>query len=210
MTIQLMNSFSLTAYLEEKRGIVEKNLLMLLGPPEIYPSILYESMHYSLLAGGKRIRPVLTIAAAEAVNGTTEFAIPAAVAVEMIHTYSLIHDDLPAMDNDDLRRGKPANHKAFGEAAAILAGDALLTQAFSLLSDKFLWINTPANDVLRIIHEIGIGAGPLGMVGGQQIDIESEGKNLNLSNLELLHRKKTAASIRASIRAGGIAGGATE
>ncbi len=210
MTIQLMNSFSLTSYLEEKRGIVEKNLLMLLGPPEIYPSILYESMHYSLLAGGKRIRPVLTIAAAEAVNGTTEFAIPAAVAVEMIHTYSLIHDDLPAMDNDDLRRGKPANHKAFGEAAAILAGDALLTQAFSLLSDKFLWINTPANDVLRIIHEIGIGAGPLGMVGGQQIDIESEGKNLNLSNLELLHRKKTGALIRASIRAGGIAGGATD
>lgn len=198
------------SYLEEKRLLVERNLISLSVPPANLPSTIYNSMHYSLLAGGKRIRPVLAIAAAEAVNGTPESAIPVAVAVEMIHTYSLIHDDLPAMDNDDLRRGKPTNHKVFGEATAILAGDGLLTLAFTLLSDKYLCTNTPADRVLRIIHEISIGAGPSGMVGGQQLDIESEGKNIDLKDLEQLHMKKTGALIKASVRGGGIAGGASE
>lgn len=206
----LMNNSSLRIYLEEKRGLIENKLLNLLGPPENYPSTLYKSMHYSLLAGGKRIRPVLSVAAAEAVNGTAESAIPVAVALEMIHTYSLIHDDLPAMDNDDLRRGKPTNHKVFGEAAAILTGDALLTLAFTVLSDKILWADIPAERVLRIIHEVGLGAGPSGMVGGQQLDIESEGKGIGLKDLEHLHMKKTGALIRGAIRGGCIAGGATE
>lgn len=209
-TESLMNNSSLRIYLEEKRGLIENKLLNLLGPPENYPSTLYKSMHYSLLAGGKRIRPILSVAAAEAVNGTAESAIPVAVALEMIHTYSLIHDDLPAMDNDDLRRGKPTNHKVFGEATAILAGDGLLTHAFVILSDKTLCAKTPAERVLRILHEIGLGAGPSGMVGGQQSDIESEGRNLGIKDLEQLHTKKTGALIRAAIRAGGIAGGATD
>ncbi|MDD5434244.1 MAG: polyprenyl synthetase family protein [Nitrospira sp.] len=202
------------SYLEEKRVLVEKYLISLSGHQleslANCPSTLYNSMQYSLLAGGKRIRPVLAIAASEAVNGTAESAIPAAVAVEMIHTYSLIHDDLPAMDNDDLRRGKPTNHKVFGEATAILAGDGLLTHAFVILSDMTLCAEIPAERVLRIIHEIGLGAGPSGMVGGQQSDIESEGRNLGIKNLEQLHRKKTGALIRAAIRAGGIAGGAAD
>lgn len=210
VTTQAMTNPAIISYLDEKKSIIENNLLLLLGPPEIYPPTLYESMQYSLLAGGKRIRPVLAMAAAEAVNGKAESAIPVAAAIEMIHTYSLIHDDLPSMDNDDLRRGKPTNHKVFGEATSILSGDALLTHAFTVLSDRLLWINISADKVLRIIHEIGLGSGPLGMVGGQQIDIESEGKNLKLNELEHLHRKKTGALIRAAIRAGGIAGGATE
>ncbi|MBI5193282.1 MAG: polyprenyl synthetase family protein [Nitrospirae bacterium] len=205
-----MTNPAIISYLDEKKRIIENNLLLILGPPEIYPATLYESMHYSLLAGGKRIRPVLAIAACEAVNGKAESAIPIAVAIEMIHTYSLIHDDLPSMDNDDLRRGKPTNHKVFGESTAILSGDALLTHAFTVISDRLLWLDTPAERVLRIIHEIGLGAGPLGMVGGQQIDIESEGNNLKLSNLERLHRMKTGALIRVAVRAGGVAGGGTE
>lgn len=210
VTTQAMTNPAILSYLDEKKSIIENNLLLLLGPPEIYPPTLSESMQYSLLAGGKRIRPVLAMAAAEAVNGKAESAIPVAAAIEMIHTYSLIHDDLPSMDNDDLRRGKPTNHKVFGEATSILSGDALLTHAFTVISDRLLWTDTPAEKVLRIIHEIGLGSGPLGMVGGQQIDIESEGKNLKLNELEHLHRKKTGALIRAAIRAGGIAGGATE
>ncbi len=206
----LKTDSTLKIYLEEKRDIVEKNLLRLLGPPERYPLTLYQSLHYSLFAGGKRIRPILAMAAVEAVSGKTEAVIPVAVAVEMIHTYSLIHDDLPAMDNDDIRRGKPTNHKVFGEATAILAGDALLTAAFTILSDNLLWDQMPPERVLQIIHEIGLGAGPDGMVGGQQLDMESEGKGIGLHAIEQMHTKKTGALIRASIRAGGIAGGATE
>ncbi len=201
---------TLKIYLEEKRTLVEKNLLRLLGPSGEYPLTLYQSMHYSLFAGGKRIRPILAIAASEAVGGMTEAVIPVAIAVEMIHTYSLIHDDLPAMDNDDIRRGKPANHRAFGEATAILAGDALLTTAFTLLADQSLWDNIPSDRVLQIIHEVGLGAGPCGMVGGQQLDLESEGKRISINAIEQMHIKKTGALIRASIRSGGIAGGATE
>lgn len=209
-TARLKTDYTLRQYLEEKRAVIEESLLRLLGPPERYPLTLYQSMHYSLFAGGKRVRPILSIAAAEAVSGRIETVIPVAVAVEMIHTYSLIHDDLPAMDNDDLRRGKPTNHKIFGEATAILAGDALLTLAFTELSDNALCGNIPPDRTLRIIHEIGIGAGPYGMVGGQQLDIESEGKRIDLKLLEQSHMKKTGALIVASIRGGGIAAGAEE
>ena len=208
-TRDLKTDSSLVLYLEEKRTLVEENLFRLLGAPERYPCTLYQAMHYSLFAGGKRIRPILAIAAAEAVGGETETVIPIAVAVEMIHTYSLIHDDLPAMDDDDLRRGKQTNHKIFGEATAILAGDALLTMAFSILSAPALLKGIPPDRVLEIIHEIGLGSGPYGMVGGQQMDIESEGKGIGLKVLDQLHGKKTGALIQASVRAGGIAGGAT-
>ena len=175
---------------------------MFLGSPGKLPPTLYESMRYSLSAGGKRIRPILSIASCEAVGGMTEDVIPAAIAIEMIHTYSLIHDDLPAMDNDDLRRGKPTNHKVFGEATAILAGDGLLTLAFSILSG--------VSNSMKIIHEIALAAGPEGMVGGQQLDIENEGKNIDVKALEELHRRKTGALILAAVRSGGIAGGAAE
>ena len=208
-TRDLKTDSSLMIYIDEKRTLVEENLLRLLGAPELYPHTLYQAMYYSLFAGGKRIRPILAIAAAEAVGGETAAVIPVAVAVEMIHTYSLIHDDLPAMDNDDLRRGKPTNHKVFGEATAILAGDALLTTAFTILSDPLLSKGIPPDRALEIIHEIGLGSGPYGMVGGQQMDIESEGKGIGLRVLEQLHGKKTGALIQASVRAGGIAGGAT-
>lgn len=205
----LKSDFILKTYLEEKRSLIDENILILLGPPERYPPTLYKSIHYSLFAGGKRIRPILAIAACEAVGGSVEAVIPSAVAVEMIHTYSLIHDDLPVMDNDDMRRGKPTNHKIFGEATAILAGDALLTLAFTILSDSSLHYNIPPERSLQIIHEIGIGSGPYGMVGGQQLDMESEGRGVAIKALEEMHIKKTGALIRASVRAGGIAGGAS-
>jgi geranylgeranyl diphosphate synthase type II len=192
----------LSSYLREKKTLIDRYLMMFLGSPGKLPPTLYESMRYSLSAGGKRIRPILSIASCEAVGGRTEDVIPAAIAIEMIHTYSLIHDDLPAMDNDDLRRGKPTNHKVFGEATAILAGDGLLTLAFSILSG--------VSNSMKIIHEIALAAGPEGMVGGQQLDIENEGKNIDVKALEELHRRKTGALILAAVRSGGIAGGAAE
>ncbi|MEK6712943.1 MAG: polyprenyl synthetase family protein [Nitrospirota bacterium] len=192
----------LNSYLREKKTLIDRYLMMFLGSPGKLPPTLYESMRYSLSAGGKRIRPILSIASCEAVGGRTEDVIPAAIAIEMIHTYSLIHDDLPAMDNDDLRRGKPTNHRVFGEATAILAGDGLLTLAFGILSG--------VSNSMKIIHEIALAAGPEGMVGGQQLDIENEGKNIDVKALEELHRRKTGALILAAVRSGGIAGGAAE
>lgn len=202
---------ALKDYIEDKKSAIEEGLRKLWKGFDGFPPSLYSSMEYSLFAGGKRIRPILVIAAAEAVGSNMEKVMPVALAIEMIHTYSLIHDDLPAMDNDDLRRGKPTNHKVFGEATAILAGDGLLTMAFTILSDRKLWDNDISSEkILRIIHEIGIAAGPAGMVGGQQIDIESEGKELELTALEGLHRRKTGALIKVSVMAGGIAGKASE
>jgi geranylgeranyl diphosphate synthase type II len=151
------------------------------------------------------------LAACQAVGGDTERAIPAACAIEMIHTYSLIHDDLPAMDNDDFRRGKPTNHKVYGEAVAILAGDALLTQAFILLSSPFLALNIPHERILAVINEIATCSGSRGMVGGQAVDIESEGKpNLDLPTVQYIHIHKTGALIKASVKCGAILGGANE
>lgn len=201
----------LSSYLREKKTLIDRYLMMFLGSPGKLPPTLYESMRYSLSAGGKRIRPILSIASCEAVGGKTEDVIPAAIAIEMIHTYSLIHDDLPAMDNDDLRRGKPTNHKVFGEATAILAGDGLLTLAFGILSGVgFSDENVKFSNSMKIIHEIALAAGPAGMVGGQQLDIENEGKNIDIKALEELHRRKTGALILAAVRSGGIAGGAAE
>lgn len=175
---------------------------------EDFPAEIHTAMRYSLFAGGKRIRPILVLAAAEAVGGELAKVLPAACALEMIHTYSLIHDDLPAIDNDDLRRGRPTSHKVFGEALAVLAGDALLTQAFIVLSaPDFVKTVGPAK-AAAAIHEIAQAAGSRGMVGGQTVDILSTGKTLELPTLEYIHTHKTGALIRASVRVGGILAGA--
>ncbi len=170
-----------------------------------------EAMRYSLFAGGKRIRPILCLAAAEAVGTRPELdadLLPIACALECIHTYSLIHDDLPAMDNDDMRRGKPTNHKLYGEAGAILAGDGLLTWAFDLLSGEESGL--PPEKRLAIIHLIARAAGSLGMVGGQLLDISNEHKEFPFETLRAIHRSKTGALIMASILAGGVAAGADQ
>lgn len=163
------------------------------------PPRLMEAVRYSLLDGGKRLRPALVLGAAELIGGESAEALPAACAVEMIHTYSLIHDDLPCMDDDDVRRGKPSLHKAFDEATAVLAGDALQAMAFELLAD--------AGDP-GLVAELARAAGPLGMVGGQQLDLEAEGQALELDPLRDLHHMKTGALIRVSVRLGGRIAGA--
>lgn len=183
--------------------MIEQFLAQLLWDKDI----LNQSMYYSLIGGGKRIRPVLALASAEAVEGDPETILPAAVALELIHTYSLIHDDLPAMDNDDYRRGRLSNHKVFGEANAILAGDALLTYAFELLAGPE--VGQPERQ-LRIIREVALAAGKDGMVGGQVADVAGEGKTLNLNEIEKIHIRKTGALLTASARLGGILAGGTE
>ena len=199
-------SFDLAAYLAERARAVDEALGRCLPAESAPPETLHRAMRYSVFAGGKRLRPVLVIAGAEAVGGNPDAVMPTACAVEMIHTYSLIHDDLPAMDNDDFRRGVPTNHKVFGEAIAILAGDALLTLAFRLLAD-----NVPAaSDGPRlrdVLVEIADAAGSSGMVGGQVADIEGEGKPADTETVDYIHAHKTAALIRASIRAGAILAG---
>lgn len=167
---------------------------------------LAESMRYSLLAGGKRVRPILAMAALEALGKDPHPFVPFLASLELIHTYSLIHDDLPSMDNDALRRGKPTNHVIYGDATAILAGDALLTHAFTLLSAPDYDNLLPPENRIRIVWELSSASGINGMVGGQQLDIASEGKALDLEGLEFLHRHKTGALIRSAVRIGGHLG----
>ncbi|MEW9699125.1 polyprenyl synthetase family protein [Paenibacillus sp. SI8] len=174
------------------------------------PLSLRESMNYSLMAGGKRLRPILVLAAAEALGGSIEAALPVACAIEMVHTYSLIHDDLPAMDNDDYRRGKLTNHKVYGEAMAILAGDALLTQAFYSISQAHKSFGVPAERVLAITEELSVFAGARGMVGGQAADMLGEQGITKLEELEYIHTHKTSDLIVFSLRAGGHLAGASE
>jgi len=195
-------------YLEQKRQDVDRFLESVMPPESAPPATLHKAMRYSLFAGGKRVRPILAIAAYEAVGGTSQSILPLASSLEMIHTYSLIHDDLPAMDNDDYRRGKPTNHKVFGEAMAILAGDALLTMAFDLVSRPELVDGLDPRSQVTVVQELAVGSGNVGMVGGQVADIEAEGKDIDLATLEGVHRWKTGKLIRASVRIGGIAGGA--
>jgi geranylgeranyl diphosphate synthase type II len=192
-------------FFEGDRAAIEAALERLLPAEGVSPPSIHRAMRYSVFAGGKRIRPVLCLEAARMFTGHLEGAIQAGCAVEFIHTYSLIHDDLPALDNDDLRRGKATNHKVFGEAMAILAGDALLTLAFQTLAGASL---EPARRV-RLIAEISAAAGTVGgMVGGQVADVEAGGKPVDAATLEFIHRSKTAALICGSIVAGAIAGGA--
>jgi len=196
-------------YLAQKRHDVDRCLDSVMPAESAPPATLHKAMRYSLFAGGKRVRPILTVAAYEAVGGASPMILPLASSLELIHTYSLIHDDLPAMDNDDYRRGQLTNHKVFGEAMAILAGDALLTMAFDLISRPDLVDGLDPRSQVRIIQELAIGSGNVGMVGGQVADIEAEGKDIDLATLEGVHRWKTGQLIRAAVRIGGIAGGAT-
>jgi len=198
--------FDLKAYLSGHNQRINSALESLLSTSGKADRIL-EAMTYSLMAGGKRIRPVLCLAATEAVGGNPEDALPAACALEMIHTYSLIHDDLPAMDDDALRRGKPTCHMAFDEATAILAGDALLTLAFQTLSSMELRKAEQAAKWLRVIHLISHAAGYCGMIQGQMLDIASEGERLTLTALKSMHLLKTGALIEASITSGAVLGG---
>jgi len=196
-------------YLDQKRRQVEEALAQYSPAAAGRLADHIKAMHYSLFVGGKRVRPILCLATAEAVHGRAETALPAACALEYIHTYSLIHDDLPAMDNDDLRRGNPTNHKIFGEAGAILAGDSLLTFAFDLLSGPEL-AAVPAEHRLRVVNIIARAAGPLGMVGGQALDIASEGKKISLEALQFIHHYKTGALITAAVQTGAVLGGADQ
>ncbi len=196
-------------YLEEKRQEVDRYLESIIPDVHTAPTMLHESMRYSLFAGGKRVRPILAIASAEAVAPSAKGILPVASALELIHTYSLIHDDLPAMDNDDYRRGKLTNHKVYGEAMAILAGDALLTLAFELCSNPNGLDGLPTGRQVQLIHELAIGAGNLGMVGGQVLDIQAENRDIDLPTLQNIHVHKTGKLIRAAVRMGAILAGAS-
>lgn len=201
-------SRSLKAYLEEKRQWIDASLHKE-GLPSDTPEPLKEAMAYSLFAGGKRLRPVLLLATLEALGEDPRQGVAAACAVELIHTYSLIHDDLPAMDDDDYRRGKPTNHKQFGEAIAILAGDALLTQAFFLIAER-LPDSVSAEQRLRLTSELAYYAGPRGMVGGQTSDLLAENQRLSAESLRAIHDHKTSDLLVFCVRAGAILAGADE
>jgi geranylgeranyl diphosphate synthase, type II len=199
-----------TAALRTLRAEVEAALDRALPGEGAWPATIHRAVRYSLFAGGKRIRPTLVLAAADAVGGRRDEAMPLACAVEMIHTYSLIHDDLPAMDNDDLRRGKPTSHKVFGEAIAILAGDALLTRAFHLMAEVPTgWDGERVRRRLLATAILGEACGTGGLIGGQVVDLESEGKAIDAGALECLHRAKTGALLGACVRGGAVLGGAS-
>ncbi len=195
------------AYLKDKKKLVDLYIESYFSTPNT-PGTLHDSIVYSLSAGGKRIRPVLCIAAYEACGKQGEGIIPYASALELIHTYSLIHDDLPAMDNDDLRRGKPTNHKVFGEGMAILAGDGLLTEAFYILANPLATSKSESSfslsSIMRVIHEVAFASGIRGMVGGQAQDLLSENSEPDAETLSFIHMHKTAALIAVSVRMGGI------
>lgn len=204
------HNLNIAEYIQTYASLIEKELPRYIPEHWNIPKTLRQAMEYSLLGGGKRIRPILVLAAAEAVGGQTDPAVPVACAVEMIHTYSLIHDDLPAMDNDDYRRGRPTNHKVFGEAMAILAGDALLTHAFYTLVQAYRKFGVGADEILHIVEELAEYGGARGLVGGQAADIEGEQGKTTLEELEYIHRHKTGDLIVFSLRAGARIAGANQ
>ncbi len=197
-------------YLEQKQVAVDRFLEEVAPPVATPPTTLHESMRYSLMAGGKRVRPILAIAGAESIGSPPPGLMAVACSLELIHTYSLIHDDLPSMDNDDFRRGKPTNHKIYGEAMAILAGDALLTMAFDLISRPDLMKGCDPSRQVQLIQELAYGSGAMGMVGGQVFDIQAENIDIDLPTLQNIHKHKTGMLIRAAVRMGAIAAGATD
>ncbi len=201
-------STDIDSYLAERRALVEEFLDTCVPAEDAAPETISRAVRYSLFAGGKRLRPILVLAAAEAVGGLVEDALPAAAAFEMIHTYSLIHDDLPAMDDDSLRRGKPTSHVVFGDAIAILAGDALQTHAFRALADGESIIT--AERRLSAIALLADAAGASGMVGGQVADLEAEGQSVSSDSLEFIHRHKTGALIQAASEVGAVVGGGSD
>jgi len=197
----------LKAYLQERQGLVNRTLENYLPKVRGPAFRVVEAMHYSLFAGGKRLRPILCLAGAEAVGGDINEALPVACALEMIHTYSLIHDDLPAMDDDDLRRGQPTCHKQFDQATAILAGDGLLPEAFRIIAEISPQYTGRETVLLEVIELIATAAGYRGMVGGQMLDLLAEGRKITIKELETIHRLKTGALLTASARAGAMVGG---
>lgn len=197
-------------YLKGKKRIIDGFLEKIIPKEADFPQSLHRAMRYTLFPGGKRIRPILAMTAYEVVGGKGDGILPYACALELIHTYSLIHDDLPALDNDDYRRGKPTSHRVFGEAMATLAGDALLTEAFHLMSRKTLRGEVAPRVALEVIDEISKAAGFMGMIAGQVVDIESEGKKVELPVLEFIHTHKTGTLISASVWTGGRLGGARD
>ncbi len=198
---------NLPTYLSERQRQIESALEHYANDATIIPSRLRESMRYSLLAGGKRLRPILVMAGCEALGGDSRAVVPCACALEMIHTFSLIHDDLPAMDNDDLRRGQPTNHKIYGDGMAILAGDGLLAEAFSVIART---PNISAEILVTVLREIADATGGRGMVAGQAIDILSEQRTLSQTEVEELHAHKTGALIRVAVVSGARLAGANE
>lgn len=200
----------LKLYLSEKKAVIDRALEAYFPEPEGPESDLIASMRYSLFADGKRLRPILCLAGAEAVGGSEADTLPVACALELIHTYSLIHDDLPVMDDDDLRRGKPTNHKVFGEAAALLAGDGLLTEAFNMMTRTELAERISPSILLKVIGLIARASGYRGMIAGQLVDIQSEGKSTHCSLVEFIHSHKTGALITASVTSGAILGGGND
>lgn len=195
----------LSSYLDQRRRLVNRCLNERLPPETTRPTVLHQAMRYSMLGDGKRIRPILCLAAAEAVGGAAEQALVPGCAIELLHTYTLIHDDLPAMDDDDLRRGRPTCHKVYGEANAILAGDALLTLAFEWLAECMAPAPYSPN---QFALELARAAGSQGVIAGQVEDIAAEGQGLNLEKLDYIHRHKTADLLRAAVRMGAISAGA--
>lgn len=204
---QRRSHFDLPTYLAERQAQVEVALDRSL--PVIYPEKIYEAMRYSLMAGGKRLRPILCLATCELTGGTVDIAMPTACALEMIHTMSLIHDDLPAMDDDDYRRGKLTNHKVFGEDVAILAGDGLLAYAFEHVAMETK--NVAAENLLKVVAMLGRAVGAAGLVGGQVVDLDCEGKSdVSLETLNFIHNHKTSALLEASVLSGAVLAGAPE
>ena len=201
---------NILSFFQESSERVEHFLDKKFVNSSIYTVKLTEGMRYSLFAGGKRLRPALVYASYGIFSDDYDYVTPFAAAIEVIHTYSLIHDDLPAMDNDDMRRGKPSNHIAFGEAEAILAGDALLTKAFEIMSDYTVSPNIPDNIRVNAVYKLALAAGDLGMVGGQYADIAAEGRKATSELVEIIKKNKTAALIECAVYLGGIAGGADD
>jgi len=199
--------FSIAGYLEAERERVDRELDRILPRERDEPASLHRAMRYSVLAGGKRLRPILCLATGHLFGADEQPLLRIAAALELIHTYSLIHDDLPALDNDDLRRGKPTSHKVFGEALAILAGDGLLTLAFEVMTGPGL---IAAESQIRLVHDLAEAIGIRGMVGGQVVDLETTSESPGVSRLQFIHKAKTGAFIRASARAGALAAGASE
>ena len=198
--------FDLQQFLAKRTKAVNAALDRFLPPAATRPATIHKAMRYSLFAGGKRMRPALCLAAAQACGGSDTAAMPLACAVECIHTYSLIHDDLPAMDNDDFRRGKPTNHKVFSEGIAVLAGDALLTQAFEIAAQAKGWPRYSHRD---LILEIAKASGSLQLVAGQVADLESEGRKISANELRYIHERKTSALLCCSVRLGGMSANCT-
>lgn len=206
MSSSKTNSFDLSNWVTARSRAVDRALDRFLPKASKRPATIHQAMRYSLFAGGKRMRPALVLAAAEACGGDDTEAMPLACAVECIHTYSLIHDDLPAMDNDDFRRGKPTNHKVFGEGIAVLAGDALLTQAFEIAAQARSWPRYSHQD---LVLEIAKAAGSLQLIAGQVADLEGEGKDLSVAELRYIHERKTSALLCCSVRLGGMSANCT-